>query len=418
MTWFWAGGMQDSRRQTNHSMGCSSEVPIKPLSSPNAPKKTLGDDAALSRPSMSKGETMNLERETMPHRFGKEMVVVESLPRPVFLAGGADGRPLFPKPAPRANEETNTSKDRGLAAFPKFCAVSNTTPNSAGVVVAVVDDNSPTPVPPTNSVRNIGIVATTIPTSTPSTGGGNMILIESKISSFLVVVVAAPILFLRFLLSTPPPPPLLLLLSNKTDRPKLQKKGDQPTKNMETKPVLSARLSLESDVARNRESQKISGTTPAFPKEAHTAVPRASSESRSSSLRNSGYSSRIVTTYNTKDWIAARAGTASELLVRPYLVIVLTIEVPKKRGNKILNVVWLRALMMAVFNNPRSMEAIPTAELTTSSRDARVAALTAGFVRTDAAVETKAFDVVLAAADDEERIPPTAPSTGIVVFDA
>jgi len=190
----------------------------------------------------------------------------------------------------------------------------------------------------------------------------------------------------------------LLLVSplpNNTDRPKLQKKGDQPMRNIETKPVLNARLSLFLFVVaarRNRESQKISGTTPAFPKEAHTAVPRASSVSRSSERRKRGYRMRVVNPYNRKDWIAARAGTASELFVRPYLVIVLRIEVPKNSGNRMEKVVWLRALTVAAFNNPRSIEAMPTPELTTNSSAARVAA----------------------AADGVERIPPATPISDMV----
>jgi hypothetical protein len=40
--------------------------------------------------------------------------------------------------------------------------------------------------------------------------------------------------------------------------------------------------------------------------------------------------------------------------------------------------------MVAAFSNPRSIDAMPTPELTTSSSAARVAACTAGFVATEA----------------------------------
>jgi len=93
----------------------------------------------------------------------------------------------------------------------------------------------------------------------------------------------------------------------------------------------------------------------------------------------------VVNAYSTKDWTAARTGTASELLERPYLVIVLRIEVPKKSGKRIVNVALLRALIIWALSNPRSMEATPTPELTTNSSAARVAAWTAGFVATEAA---------------------------------
>lgn len=116
------------------------------------------------------------------------------------------------------------------------------------------------------------------------------------------------------------------------------------------------------------------GTTPEFPKDAHTAIPRAASVSCSSLERKQGYKTRVANPYNRKDWVAAKTGTASELFVRPYLVMVLRIEVPKKSGNKIVKVVLLKALMVAALSNPRSMEAMPTPELTTSSSAARVAA--------------------------------------------
>jgi len=76
----------------------------------------------------------------------------------------------------------------------------------------------------------------------------------------------------------------------------------------------------------------------------------------------------------------ARHGTANELLDKPYFVMVLRMEVPKNMGNKILKVVVLRALMVAASSNCRSMANMPTPELTTSSRAARVAAPTAGLV--------------------------------------
>lgn len=273
MTWFWAGGMQDSSKQTNQSMGCSAEVPIK-LVPPNV-RNPFDDDAAVSNPSMSIGETMNLERETIAQRFQKGIVVVVAMESDVRVrleigGGGGDGdRCLAPNPAPSAREETNTSRERGLAAFPKFCAVSKTTPSSAGVTVTVdVDDDE---LLPTNNLRRIGMVATTIPISTPITGGGNKVFAKESSSSFRVDTM---LLFPLPLFAAP-------LLPNNTDRPKLQKKGDQPTRNIETNPVLIAKLSFVEAAFRKRESQKISGTTPAFPKEAHTAVPRASSVSRS-----------------------------------------------------------------------------------------------------------------------------------------
>ena len=64
VTWFWAGGMHDSRIQTNQSMGCSEDGPISPLL-----------EAKMSNPSMRHGETTNLENETMAHRFQYEIVV-------------------------------------------------------------------------------------------------------------------------------------------------------------------------------------------------------------------------------------------------------------------------------------------------------------------------------------------------------
>jgi hypothetical protein len=377
MTWFCAGGIQDSSKQTNQSMGCSAEVPIQLV--PPHEKSPFDDEAAFSNPSMSIGETMNLERETSAQRFQKGIVVVVVAIAPevrvrlgIGICGVGD-RCLVPNPAPSAREETNTSRERGLAAFPKFCAVSKTTPNSAGVDVDV-DDDELLPPPLTNNLRRIGIVATTIPISTPITGGGNKVFAKESSSSFRVDTL---LLFPLPLLAAP-------LLPNNTDRPKLQKKGDQPTRNIETNPVLSARLSFVEAAFRKRESQKISGTTPAFPKEAHTAVPRASSVSRSWRERKHGYRKRVVKQYNRKDCVAARTGTASELFERPYLEMVLRIEVPKNSGNRIEKVVLLRALMVAAFSNPRSIDAMPTPELTTSSSAARVAACTAGFVATEA----------------------------------
>lgn len=370
MTWFWAGGMQDSSKQTNQSMGCSAEVPIKLV--PSNVRSPFDDDATVSNPSMSIGERMNLETDTIAQRFQKGMVVVVAMESDVRVrleigGGGSDGdRCLVPNPAPSAREETNTSRERGLAAFPKFCAVSKTTPSSAGVTVTVtadVDDDNDE-LFPTNNLRKIGIVATTIPISTPITGGGNKVLAKESRSSFRVDT----------MLLLPLPLLVVPLLPNNTDRPKLQKKGDQPTRNIETNPVLSARLSLLEAAFRKRESQKISGTTPAFPKEAHTAVPRASSVSRSWGERKHGYRKRVVKQYSRNDCVAARTGTARELFERPYFEIVLRIEVPKNSGSRMEKVVLLRALMVAASSNPRSIEAMPTAELTTSSSAARVAA--------------------------------------------
>jgi len=70
----------------------------------------------------------------------------------------------------------------------------------------------------------------------------------------------------------------------------------------------------------------------------------------------------------------ASAGTTREDLVKPYEVIVLIMDVPKNIGNKMVNVAWLRALIVAAVKSPLWMEAIPTPELTTSSKAARVAA--------------------------------------------
>lgn len=77
---------------------------------------------------------------------------------------------------------------------------------------------------------------------------------------------------------------------------------------------------------------------------------------------------------------------------------VLRIEVPKNSGNSMEKVALLRALMVAASSNPRSIEAMPTTELTTSSSAARVAACTAGFVATEAnAVLVVALLLLLAA---------------------
>jgi len=173
--------MQDSNKQTNQSIGCSTEVPIQ-LVPPK--EKNLGDDAIFNNPSMSTGETTNLESETSAQRFQKGILIGSLLPQPPVLGSGGD-RSSFPNPAPSANEETNTSKDNGLAAFPKFCAVSNTTPNIAG---AVVGDDEKLP-PPINNLRKIGIVPTTIPINTPITGGGNKLFTKESTSSFRAVIV-------------------------------------------------------------------------------------------------------------------------------------------------------------------------------------------------------------------------------------
>jgi len=221
-TWFCAGGIHDSSKQTNQSIGCSRDVPIQLLLEKG---KNRGVEAALSSPSMRAGDTINLEMETRAQRFRKGIVVGV----PMFLVVGfAEGRSLGPNPAPNANEETNTSSDKGLAALPKFCAVSKTTPSRAGVAV---EDEEVLLSSPTNNLRKIGIVATTIPIKTPITGGGNRVLAKERNSSFRVVVVRDA-------------GNSRSLSPNKTERPKLQKNGDQPTRNMETNPVLSARLSF------------------------------------------------------------------------------------------------------------------------------------------------------------------------------
>lgn len=376
VTWFWAGGILASSKQTNQSMGCSRYVPIQALSFPKG--KNLGDEAALSNPSMRAGETMHLDIETTAQRFQKGIVVMVVDLR---LAGGRTAA-LGPKPAPSANDDTNTSKDSGLAALPKFCAVSKTTPKSAGVAVADDDELLPSP---TKSLRRIGIVASTIPIKTPITGGGNRVFTEESNSSFRVAPIDDDNVF-SF---------RSLLLPNRMDRPKLQKKGDQPTRNMDTNPVLRARLSFCAAPFRNRESQKISGTTPAFPNDEHTAVPRASSVFISSGDRKHGNSIFVVNEYSIKDWVTARIGTASELFERPYLVIVLRIDVPKKSGKRIVKVVLLNAFIICALIKPRSIEAIPTPELTTSSSAARVAAWTAGFVAIDATAVAAPISVMV-----------------------
>mmetsp|Transcript_2906 Transcript_2906/g.6024 ORF Transcript_2906/g.6024 Transcript_2906/m.6024 type:complete len:307 (+) Transcript_2906:74-994(+) len=271
ITWFWAGGIQDSSKQTNHNMGCSSDVPIRLLLEKG---KNFGHEAALSNPSMRAGETTNLDIETRAQRFTKGIVVFVEL----LLADGFGAVwSLGPNPAPSAKEDTNTRRDKGLAALPKFCAVSNTTPKSDDVAMEDGDVLLPSL---TNNLRKIGIVAITIPINTPITGGGNRVLALKSSSSFRVVF-----LFAGSFVSLSP---------NKTDLPKLQKKGDQPTRNMETNPVLRARLSFWEAPFRKRESQKIRGTTPAFPKDAHTAVPRASSVALSSGDRKHGYKTSVV----------------------------------------------------------------------------------------------------------------------------
>ena len=237
-TWFWAGGMQDSRMQTNQSMGCSRGLPML------LPKRS--EDAALSNPSMRAGEATHLEKETMAQRLKSEIVVVLVVAAawslsPPFLPLGDGGGSFFPKPAPSAREDTSTSKDRGLAAFPKFWAVSKITRSDAVDDVGVL----PSAPAPTNKFRKRGTVATTIPIRTPITGGGSIFLARKRIRfvwfGVLVVVVTAAscccsrLVMLSLLLS------LSLVLPNRIDRPNAQKKGDHPTRNMETYPVPSAR---------------------------------------------------------------------------------------------------------------------------------------------------------------------------------
>mmetsp|Transcript_6611 Transcript_6611/g.14066 ORF Transcript_6611/g.14066 Transcript_6611/m.14066 type:complete len:252 (-) Transcript_6611:240-995(-) len=224
-TWFWAGGMQDSKMQTNQSMGCSRGLPML------LPKRS--EEATFNNPSMRAGDTKHLEKETIAQRLKSEIVVVVAGAAwwPPFLPLGDRGGSFFPKPAPSAKEDTSTSKDRGLAAFPKFWAVSKITRSDA------VGDVSPSP-PPTNKFRKRGTVATIIPIRTPITGGGTIFLARKRIRFFWFGVVVVTSCFCRLLL-------FLLSLSlsspNRIDRPNAQKKGDQPTRNMETYPVLSAR---------------------------------------------------------------------------------------------------------------------------------------------------------------------------------
>mmetsp|Transcript_28945 Transcript_28945/g.78405 ORF Transcript_28945/g.78405 Transcript_28945/m.78405 type:complete len:214 (-) Transcript_28945:259-900(-) len=178
-TWFWAGGIQDSKRQTNQSIGCSREVP---MALPNR-----SEDAAFNSPSIRAGETINLENETIAQRLKIEIgglvvwLISFFLPRDDFC---------FPKPAPRAKDDTNTSNDKGLAAFPKFWAVSKIIRNGA------VDWVLPS-LFPTRKFRKIGTVATTIPISTPITGGGIIFLMSAKIR-FVWSDVVVPTRFFRF----------------------------------------------------------------------------------------------------------------------------------------------------------------------------------------------------------------------------
>ena len=130
---------------------------------------------------MTIGETTKRITETIIQRFQKGMasgltvavsvaggatsvVVAVVVVGPVSTRGGGDGdRCWVPNPAPNANEETNTRSDNGLAAFPKFTAVSNTTPNMGVAVVAVEEEAW------RNNACRKGTVARIMPTKTPTT---------------------------------------------------------------------------------------------------------------------------------------------------------------------------------------------------------------------------------------------------------
>ena len=140
----------------------------------------FGDATQCNNPYITIGETTKRITDTIIQRFQKGMasalasvadralsvVVVGAavVVDPISTRGGGDGdRCWVPNPAPNANEETNTRSDNGLAAFPKFTAVSNTTPNMGVAVVAVEEEAW------RNNACRKGTVARIMPTKTPTT---------------------------------------------------------------------------------------------------------------------------------------------------------------------------------------------------------------------------------------------------------
>eukprot|EP00562_Extubocellulus_spinifer_P016752 CAMPEP_0178604564 /NCGR_PEP_ID=MMETSP0697-20121206/36108_1 /TAXON_ID=265572 /ORGANISM="Extubocellulus spinifer, Strain CCMP396" /LENGTH=160 /DNA_ID=CAMNT_0020242937 /DNA_START=330 /DNA_END=812 /DNA_ORIENTATION=- len=158
------------------------------------------------------------------------------------------------------------SNESGDAALPKFDTESNMTASGAfsAVSAEVV----------VNRLQS-GVVAMNKPIKTPITGGGKALLTVARSPAVLSSTLQ----------------PLFALL-NSTSRPKLQKKGDHPTRNKLTKAVLLATLSAAVE-RRNRLSQKIKGITPEFPKEQQTVAPRPSSDW--SSIPNNGNVICVVT---------------------------------------------------------------------------------------------------------------------------